>query len=117
MKHGGAIEYSTMLCSLLRPRITQTLHSQLCNPTVAPFELRQLDVDALLQNGKFLEGSLRDSVLVQPASVKTMVLDYVVVKDWQPLLATGLGVVFGSALSNIITSHRSTMQAGLQVNR
>ena len=87
------------------------LASQLCNPTDAPYKIHRLDVDARLQDESFLEGSLRAEVLVPPSSVAGMVLEYIVVRNWQPLLATGLGVVINSAVGNMVSTHRATMQA------
>ncbi|OLP94891.1 hypothetical protein AK812_SmicGene23020 [Symbiodinium microadriaticum] len=93
----------------------QTLASQLCNPTDAPYKIHRLDVDARLQDESFLEGSLRDEVLVPPSSVAGMVLEYIVVRNWQPLVTAGLGVVINSAMGNIDSTHRATMQVSFIV--
>lgn len=93
----------------------QMLASQLCNPTDAPYKIHRLDVDARLQDESFLEGSLRAEVLVPPSSVAGMVLEYIVVRNWQPLVATGLGVVINSAVGNMVSTHRATMQVSFIV--
>ncbi|CAE7697770.1 unnamed protein product, partial [Symbiodinium pilosum] len=88
---------------------THVLASQLCNPTDAPFQLHKLDVDARLEDEVFMEGGLRAPVAVQPSSVSSMVLEYIVAKDWQRLVGPSVGVVVDSALSNLLPNQHSTM--------
>jgi len=81
----------------------------LCNPTDAPFELRKLAVDGLLEKGVFLESGLRNAVVVLPNSTARMALQYTVVADWQGLLSSGIGVVVDSALSSYLPQSHATM--------
>ena len=99
-----------MTCVCIQGR-SKRLQASFATRQMPPYKIHRLDVDARLQDESFLEGSLRDEVLVPPSSVAGMVLEYIVVRDWQPLVATGLGIVINSAMGNLVSTHRATMQA------
>ncbi|CAJ1407294.1 unnamed protein product [Effrenium voratum] len=86
------------------------LVTQLCNPTDTDFRIQQLEVDGILgrKGGAFLTSQLQSPVVLPPHSVDDMVIEYVVIEDWNAVIAPAMGVAVASAISNYFTTD-STM--------